>query len=296
LGTHFQVVIANDGYEASELLVREQPDAVISDLTMPRTGGFALLELARRRNELSEIPILVLSGTSDTETKIKAFELGAADYLTKPVSLAELIARTKNALSRAQALRRERLLQETDDLTGLANRRALRKILGDAIRYSVSSRRPLTVAMVDQDKLKQINDRFGHAAGDAAIRQLAKALSSCKRGSDCAARYGGDEFCVVMPGTDRAGAEKFVQRVHDELAANPIDVGGVRIQVSASFGLAALGEVAWEESWEELMGRADQALYEQKSSRRAEKLAKAAEVFFRTWPEDATGSAPKKAS
>ncbi len=283
LSRHFRVLIASDGYEAGQLLVRERPDAVVSDLSMPGTGGMALLELARCRSDTAEIPILVLSGSTDTETKIKAFELGAADYLTKPVALAELVARTRNALTRAQTLRRERLLQETDDLTGLANRRALRKILEDAIHYASSARRPLTVAMVDQDKLKQINDRFGHAAGDAAIRAVSKALASCKRGSDCAARYGGDEFCVVMPGSDRAGAEKFVTRIQEELAAHPINIGGVLIQVSASVGLASLGEVAWEESWEELIARADQALYEQKSTRRAAMLAEAAEVFFRSW-------------
>jgi len=283
LGRHFRVLVARDAYEAGELLVRERPDAMVSDLSMPGSSGLALLELARCRPDTAEIPILVLSGASDTETKIRAFELGATDYLTKPIALAELVARVRNALTRAETLKRERLLQETDDLTGLANRRALRKILQDAIRYAASARRPLTVAMVDQDKLKQINDRFGHAAGDAAIRALAKALAGCKRGSDCAARYGGDEFCVVMPGSDRLGAEKFVTRVQEELVASPINVGGVLIQVSASFGLASLGEVAWEEEWEELLARADQALYEEKSSRRAAQLAEAAEAFFRTW-------------
>jgi diguanylate cyclase (GGDEF)-like protein len=138
------------------------------------------------------------------------------------------------------------------------------------MREAARNGRSLVVAMADQDGLKRINDRYGHPVGDQSIRLLARALQKCKRAGDFAARLGGDEFVVVMPGADRAGAERFFARVHDELRGCALEVpeeGQVRI--GASFGMAMLGEVAWEESWEELLRRADAALYEQKAERKS---------------------------
>jgi diguanylate cyclase (GGDEF)-like protein len=270
LAPYFNVIVTTNADEAASLVRDCKPDVVLSDLYMPHTGGLRLLEIVRGRDETSQIPLLVLSGSAQLEDKVRAFESGAFDYLTKPVMAGELVARVRNALVRSQAMRHERLLQETDDLTGLANRRALRSFLNGAIRETVATRKALTVAMVDQDGLKKINDRYGHAVGDEAIRAVSRALALCKRASDCAARYGGDEFVVVMPGTERDGALRFVERVAGELRRNPIQVGpDTHINVGASFGLSSYGEVAWEESGDQLLKRADAALYDVKSQRRA---------------------------
>jgi len=265
----YNVVTARDGVEGIELLEKHHPDVVVTDLGMPRTGGMGLLEHARGVEEMAQIPFLVLSATGDTETKVQAFQAGACDYLTKPASPAELVMRIRKALDNAEALRRERQLQETDDLTGLANRRSLRTALGAALREASKTGQPLAVAMVDQDGLKRINDCYGHPAGDQAIRALAGALQRCKRGSDFAARLGGDEFVVVMPGADRTGAEKLAARVRADLAERPLDLAGGRVPVTASFGLAVAGEEGWAETWEHLLERADAALYREKAQRKA---------------------------
>ncbi|HVE86981.1 MAG TPA: diguanylate cyclase [Myxococcales bacterium] len=277
LSRSFNVLTAGDGCEALELLGKHRPDVVVTDLSMPRTGGLGLLEHARGAEETAQVPFLVLSGTSDTETKVQAFQSGAFDYLTKPASPGELVVRIRKALDHAQALQRERALQETDDLTGLPNRRALRSALGHALREAAKTSQSLAVAMVDQDGLKAINDHHGHPAGDAAIRSLASALERCKRGSDFAARLGGDEFVVVMPGADRAGAEKLAARVQADLAGHPLELPGTgEIAVSACFGVAVMGEAGRAETWEQLLQRADAALYEQKAVRKAREKLKAA--------------------
>lgn len=270
LSRYFEVLTAGDGDEALELLSKQRPDVVVTDLHMPGHGGLGFLEQARAVEEASQLPFLVLSGTTDTDTKVQAFQSGAFDYLTKPASPGELVMRIRNALDHSQALRRERQLQETDDLTGMPNRRSLRAVIGAALRDTAKSGKPLAVAMVDQDGLKQINDQYGHPAGDAAIRAMASALQRCKRGSDFAARWGGDEFVVVMPGADRAGAEKLAARVQAELDAHPLEVPGAEpISLAASFGVAVVGEVGWAETWEQLLERADAALYQQKAERKA---------------------------
>ncbi|HYV48285.1 MAG TPA: diguanylate cyclase [Myxococcaceae bacterium] len=268
LSRFHDVLTAGDGQEALELMHKHHPDAVVTDLSMPRVGGLGLLEAARATEEMAQVPFLVLSATSDSETKVQAFEAGAFDYVTKPAPPAELVMRLRKALDNAQALRRERRLQETDDLTGLPNRRSLRAFLAAALRETRTGQ-PLAVAMVDQDGLKQINDRYGHPAGDLAIRAVAGALQRCKRGSDFAARLGGDEFVVVMPGADRAGAEKLAARLQADLDDQPLELAEGRLRLTASFGLAVAGEVAWTETWEQLVERADEALYRQKAEKKA---------------------------
>lgn len=294
LSRTFTVVTSGDGHEAMEVIARLHPDVVVSDLFMPTTGGLDLLELARGRDDTCDIPFLILSGTSDTETKVKAFDAGAFDYLCKPISLGELVVRIRNAQAHVLALRRERHLQETDDLTGLPNRRALRGALQGAMQEAARSGRSLVVAMVDQDGLKRINDCYGHPVGDESIRLLARALQKCKRGGDFAARLGGDEFVVVMPGTDRAGADRFSARVNAELGEHRVEVPSEEpVQVSASFGVAVLGDVAWPETWEELLQRADAALYQHKAERkaaRAEATARPAQVHLRLLPHRKNGT------
>ncbi len=269
LDPYFTTLAAADGTEGARLVREYLPDLVISDLCMPEADGFALLSSVRFDEETAHIPLLVLSGLTETDAKVRAFEAGAFDYLTKPVVAGELIARVRNALARGLALRRERLLQATDDLTGLANRRWLRSFLASAVKSAARNRTELSVVMVDEDGLKQVNDRFGHAAGDEAIRTMSRALTKSKRAGDCAARVGGDEFVIAMPGTDRTGAQAFIARVEQELRREPLRGSGeLKLHVSASFGVATCSELMWAEDAEQLLERADQALYEAKRTRK----------------------------
>lgn len=263
----FEVISAANASEAA-LVIREcRPDVVLTDLHMPMANGLALGSTLRECDETVDVPFLVVSGRGDPETQVMAFEEGAFDFLTKPVSSRELVARIRNALVRSQALRRERTLQLTDELTGLANRRALKRFLSVALRDGRAAA-GLCVVMVDMDGLKRLNDTHGHAAGDAGLKAIARALNACKRTGDLAARVGGDEFVVALPGAKQAGGENYVSRVKEQLSREVVEVDqGVLARVSASFGVATLEESDGAGSVEGLLELADRALYQHKRQR-----------------------------
>ena len=269
LGLYFSVSTARTVEEALLLIAKTVPDAIVSDYSLPNGGALVLLHELQRNVVRSALPVLVLSGHEDAETKVRAFEAGAVDYIVKPSMLVdELVARVRNALARSDDLRAAQHLQETDDLTHLGNRRGLVRFLNAAVAAATSSGTDLAVVMADNDGLKRLNDGFGHAVGDEAIRSVARAINSCKRTSDFAARLGGDEFVIAMPQNSAKGAQRFIERIQSELSASPLILpNGAPNVVQVSFGFATLAERSWAESPEELMARADKALYEQKALR-----------------------------
>jgi len=259
--------------EPSEVLhlVKETPfDAVVTDLQMPGIDGLGLLELLQRELNPSP-PVVLISGVIDEKQRLEALELGAFDVMSKPLDLPELTARLHRAVRYGRELSRQRTLQGTDELTGLLNRRAFKNALAAALRDRRAGPQPLlAVAMIDQDGLKRVNDAYGHARGDEAIALLANALRRARRTSDQAARLGGDEFALMMPGTDRAGAEAVLARVGRELAATALDVGaGEKLPLSVSWGIATMGQPDRFTDGAALLERADEELYEMKRRKRA---------------------------
>lgn len=262
----FSLRFAPDAAAAARLALEERPDLILADLAGADLERLSLVSRLRTEDELSEMPVIAISDRADAEAKVHAFESGAFDFISKGLLESELVLRVRNALVRSEALRHERLVRETDDLTGLPTRRRFRSFLSSAIRSCRNTRSDLSVVMVDMNGLKPINDRFGHAAGDRALRALAEALEQCKRGSDLAARIGGDEFVVVLPNTDCNGAQGFITRVQ-EMLSRPVmrTADGQPLIFGASFGIASLGESGWDERVEDLVGRADAALYRAKA-------------------------------
>lgn len=265
-GDGLDVVAVDDSTRAAEL-IRTQPfDAVVSDVRMPGLGGLDLLRLLRE-DSLQRVPCILISAHASLPEKLAALKAGAFDFVGKPTQPEELLARVNNAVERARELRRERVLQETDDLTGLLNRRALRHALHWAMRRAREVNAPLSLALFDQDGLKQINDAHGHSTGDAAIVAVANALLRNRRAGDFAARLGGDEFALVMPGTEVAGAERVLERIDQELATHPLPLphgGALRLEVS--HGLTALLPEDGLD-WTPFLSRADALLYACKRAR-----------------------------
>ena len=148
-----------------------------------------------------------------------------------------------------------------DALTGLANRRALEEILAAEISRAQRFEHELAVVLLDLDRFKEINDSFGHAAGDEMLRAVSRLLSSLARQGDTVARWGGEEFVVVLPETDLAGARRFAERLRRTIEANSVE----DMQTTASCGVAAMLP---EDSVEALLGAADRALYQAKSNGR----------------------------
>jgi len=267
----YDMRMAADGQEGVEEAQAGRPDLVLMDLFMPRMDGFAALEAFRADALTADIPIIIISARADDTTRSRALDLGAVDFLQKPLSERELRARIERTL---RVTRRETQLQElarTDPLTGLSNVRAFRARLADEAKRARRYRTPLTCVMADMDHLKPINDQLGHAAGDQAIAAVAEVIHRELRETDFGARYGGDEFVVLLPHTSAVEGRIFAERVCARLRDASVEAKGRRMPILASFGVASLPDDTGEaDPGDVLVRRADAALYAAKHAGRGQ--------------------------
>jgi diguanylate cyclase (GGDEF)-like protein len=268
LEPEYDVVAAADGQQAVDLARAERPDVVLLDLNMPRLDGFQALERLRADPSTTDIPVIFVSARSDDAVKVRSLDLGAVDYLQKPFSERELRARVERTLrmSRSQLALRE--LAQTDALTGLANLRAFRARVEEEVKRARRYRTPLTAVMIDMDQLKPVNDQLGHGAGDRAIAAVAAVLREELRETDFGARYGGDEFVILLPHTGAEEGRVFAERACARLHETVLELGGRHVPLGASFGVACLSGGEEEDGAEGLVRAADDALYAAKRAGR----------------------------
>ena len=248
------------------------PDLILLDVHMQPVSGLDILKWVRRNDQTRQIPVIILTSASDEDTKIEALNLGANDFLTKPVGTSELVARVRNNLSAKACVD---ILADysaqlesdilSDALTGIANRRAFDYELRRRIIEWNRQRSPLGLLMVDIDFFKTFNDRHGHRVGDIVLRAVAQELEECMREMDLVARYGGEEFAVILPATTSSEARHAGERAREAIAGHEFRVGDQQMQLSVSVGIANAmnGDDA-----ELLICRADAALYAAKQNGR----------------------------
>jgi diguanylate cyclase (GGDEF)-like protein len=268
---------ASDGLMGFRLLIEKRPDLIICDLVMPACDGLTFLKMRQVRPEedIRLIPILILTSIDNLQVKTQMFELGAQDYIIKPVDPAELVARVKVHLKlkklQEQLVRQNQLLQRlstTDSLTELYNRRHLLRLYEQAFASATRYGYDLSVAMMDVDHFKAINDAHGHLAGDRVLQEFAKWLRQSIRKGDIVGRYGGEEFLVILPHTPLKGALTFAKRFRQTVEAHEILLdSGESVRITVSVGVASWPEVPVTESWD-LLRLADAALYEAKRAGR----------------------------
>jgi len=266
------VVEACSGSEALDYLATDHPDLVVLGRMLPDMDGLDLLPRLKS-SELDFLPVLVASHRSETAERVRGLQLGADDYISRPCDPAELLARARALLRTKQTHDRIRKLQLTleqmvvsDPLTGLHNRRFLMDRLLQEMQRSDRHGEPLAFAMIDLDGFKTINDLYGHVLGDKVLRAVGNAISRSIRVSDLAARYGGDEFAVILPQTPPEGAMRVCERLLRAISeAGFQDDSGKICRVTASLGLAyyPADDV---ETPEDLVHSADGALYGAKRS------------------------------
>jgi len=260
-----EVLQATDGVEGVRTTRMELPDVVLMDLFLPRLDGFGALEEIKRDASTAEVPVIFLSAERDEAARVRALELGAADFVVKPFSAVELRARIARTLRAAQQQEQLRAIAQTDALTGLPNYRAFRARLDEELKRARRYHTPLAAVMIDMDNLKPINDQLGHAAGNRAIVALAEAVTGQLRETDFAARYGGDEFVVILPHTSSDEARALAERLRR--AIRRVEIDGTRMPLRASLGVAALA-AGTEASADALVRAADAALYRAKRTGR----------------------------
>lgn len=262
---------AGDGLEGLKILLGTKIDLVVCDVEMPRLDGFRFLAMVRAREELRDIPILLLTGKGDMDSKVRGLEQGASDYITKPFDASELVARVKIHLKikrlQDELLRANELLLEishTDHLTGLYNRRYLMDILEREYPRTKRTGSSLSFLILDIDHFKDINDKFGHQEGDTVLAHAAAVFREQLRGYDTPVRFGGDEFVAVLPEASLSDAMVVAERVRKALEQIAFSGKLEKVRISASLGVAVYpsAEVA---TVEDLIRAADNALYRAKA-------------------------------
>lgn len=213
-----QIAGTTRGLEGIEMAAQLKPATILLDLDMPDMDGFEVLRGLKENPITNAVPVIILSGKTTSEDKVTAFDLGATDYVTKPFDLAELRARLRAAMRLDHLLRLLAERADVDGLTGLGNRAAFNKRwkekVAEATRYGL----PLSLALLDVDFFKRINDTYGHPAGDQVLVSLAQLLQNECRVPDIACRYGGEEFALIMPSTSEQDAEVVCERVRVALS------------------------------------------------------------------------------
>ncbi|MBM3525589.1 MAG: PleD family two-component system response regulator [Alphaproteobacteria bacterium] len=262
------VEVATDPEVGLALLAEQDFDLAIVSLLLRDTDGLRLCARIRGQARTRGLPILVLIEQGDHERLARALDIGINDYLVHPIDRNELLARVRTQVSRRRYQDRLRASVEqsvaaaiTDGLTGLHNRRYLTRHLESLFADARKQSKPLALMIVDIDHFKQINDTYGHPAGDEVIRLVGNRLQQHVRSFDTVARWGGEEFVVVMPDTNLDVATTVAERLRRKIAGTRarLDGADIDLPVTVSIGVTVIAGV--EDGQAEMLRRADECLY-----------------------------------
>lgn len=253
-------LLADNARDGLELALNEKPDVILLDIMMPGMDGHEVCRRLKSDNRTASIPIIFVSARDTAEDKIIGLELGAIDYIFKPLNPGELRARM-GAILRMLDLQDELLAQaHTDPLTGLANRRHFFEIFERQIIESSEKLTPLSLVMVDLDYFKSVNDTYGHLGGDNILKQLAEILKNNLYPLDFAARYGGEEFIISLPDTDLDHAVRAAEKLRSFIQGYKWNISAELLNLTVSLGVAAMDASTFPDPYE-LVNKADKALY-----------------------------------
>ena len=278
-----QVLVATRGEQAMLLCAEKQPDLVLLDVVMPGIDGFEVCRRLKADAATRHIPVIFVTASSDEADETRGLELGAVDFITKPINPAIVRARVKTHLTLKMQSDMLRQLAFVDGLTGVFNRRYFDERMVEEWQRASRNGTPLSLLLIDVDFFKRYNDLQGHLAGDDCLRRVAQALKAAvSRPADVLVRYGGEEFACVLPETDAAGALAVAQRLEQSVRALGIahagsDAGGT---VTVSVG-AATRLHRQEDAVAALIARADRQLYRAKAEGRARACGEATELIVR---------------
>lgn len=270
-------LLVKSGEEALQLLETTPVDMIIMDVEMPGLNGFETTRLIREWLGSYWLPIIFVTGRNEDESYQEGIEAGGDDYLIKPVS-AMIIKAKIRALERITEMRDQlnrlnaelETLSQLDSLTQIYNRRTFNEMAAQQWLLASRHKHPISLLMIDVDHFKLYNDHYGHPAGDICLKNITQVIGRClQRPYDLFGRYGGEEFIVLLPETDCAGALRVAHSIHDELEKSALrhDVSPTHHTVTVSIGGVSSARTA-NHSLDALIKHADRALYKAKRSGR----------------------------
>ncbi len=272
---HHETITAKTVEAAAERAAAEEFELFIVSLTLLDEDGLRLVSRLRTKERSRQIPILLIADEGDLPRTVKGLELGANDYLMKPLDRNELLARVRTQVRRKRFQDQLRMAYErsvsmamTDSLTGLYNRRYTLAHLDRLISRIAETIKPVAVLMIDIDHFKQVNDTYGHGVGDEVLRDMADRLSANLRSFDMVGRLGGEEFLVILPDTTLDHALAVGERLRARIAGRGFAVSASvgELPVTISLGAGVCDEAG--EPLDRLLHRADMALYAAKKAGR----------------------------
>lgn len=269
-----RIRFASDAKQAFAMINESHPNLILLDVELPDFSGLEVCSKLKNNLDTENIPVLFITSHTEVGFEEKVFDVGAADYIVKPLNPRVVAARVQTHLDYHRVIRLLEELAHTDGMTGLANRRTFDEGLVMELKRSLRGKEPLTVVLVDIDEFKKYNDYFGHLAGDDCIKKIALSLgSSVRRSTDLVARYGGEEFAFVMPNMNVEDAGQWLAellKTIEQLAIAHAPNATYEV-VTISIGYSTLNpekESAIDSDDWAIVKAADQALYESKQNGR----------------------------
>ena len=258
----YVVLAAKDGPSAIEVAQSARPDLILLDIIMPGMSGFEALTELKHNDATKDIPVIIVTGLNNSKDEEKGLLLGAVDYIAKPFDSAVVKLRVKTHLKILEQMRIIEGYSMIDHLTNLPNRRSLDNRLAFEWNSAIRNNTPLGAMMIDIDNFKGFNDSYGHMSGDEALKTVANIISQkIKRSVDFVARWGGEEFAVLLPFTDLNGAVKVAERIREHIANKIIFCAdGQKTHITVSIGVNS-GLPSADMKMDDVFLNADKALY-----------------------------------
>jgi diguanylate cyclase (GGDEF)-like protein len=270
LNKDYQILKATSGTQAMALVENKHPDLILLDLIMPDMDGYQVCQKLKTNPATRDIPVIFITAQNDEAAEERGFDLGAVDFIAKPINPRIVKARLKTHLTLKAQSDLLRSWAYMDGLTGVHNRRFFDERLAAEYGRAVRNHTALSILMLDVDFFKRYNDKYGHQAGDDCLRQVATTLKNClTRASDHIARYGGEEFVCLLPETNFVGALQIAEQIRSDIMNQyvPHEDSSVAPFITVSIGVGCKPELV-HGSANSLLSLADAQLYQAKAEGR----------------------------
>lgn len=259
----YTVYVCDDSVSAMDIIETSKPDIILLDIMMPKCDGYELLEKIRANSKYSDISIAFISAMDSMNDKLKGLKAGVDDYITKPFAIEEIVLRVEMILRRANKFK-EKLRRDT--LTGAYSRYCLNEKIGSAFEEFKIDKSIFSIAFLDIDLFKKINDNYGHNTGDFILTEFAAYLCKNLRNSDYVFRYGGEEFIILFENTDEKQAFEVIERIREKFSRESFDYNNKQINITFSAGIVQVNDCIM--NVQQLLKLADEAMYLSKKSGR----------------------------
>jgi diguanylate cyclase (GGDEF)-like protein len=271
LKDQYRVLFAMNGEEALNIAREDaQPDLILLDVVMPNMGGYEVCKKLKSNPLTQYIPVIFITSLENEIDETRGFEVGAVDFIRKPLRKAIVMARIKLHLELKNQMDFHARRSLIDGLTEIANRRRLMEHLSLELRRAIRNQKYLSVIMIDIDFFKLFNDNYGHISGDECLKIVAENVHSrMKRPNDLVGRYGGEEFVCILPDTDFDGAEGMCQLLLDSIRQLEVPHNYSKVSDILTISIGCVSTIPLNNTcMEDLLKAADDALYESKHSGR----------------------------